>query len=129
MTTIAVIANAPLASALTAVARRTLGTMVVRLESFDVSFDADRDLALRQIETFLSGLDDNEDTLILTGLFGATPDNLTRDLAAGHPGRRVVTGVNLPMLLRACNYASRPLAELAEMAVDGGHRGITSDDG
>jgi PTS system ascorbate-specific IIA component len=45
-----------------------------------------------------------------------------RSLAPGHAAG--VTGVNLPMLLKAITYRNLPLAQLAAMAAAGGQEGI-----
>jgi len=36
----------------------------------------------------------------------------------------VIAGVNLPMLVRICNYATLGIDELAKIALEGGQRGI-----
>lgn len=64
--------------------------------------------------------------LILTDIFGATPNNLARYF--GNEGNvEIISGLNLPMLLRVLNYHHQPLPELARTAVDGGHKGIQQD--
>lgn len=68
-------------------------------------------------------LDSGEGVLILTDIFGATPANLAlKLLAPGHT--EGLTGVNLPMLLRALTYQDRDLATLVVRARDGGRDGI-----
>jgi PTS system ascorbate-specific IIA component len=64
--------------------------------------------------------------LVLTDIFGATPDNLARHFA-GDRNARVVSGINLPMLLHVLNYAHRPLEQLCETALEGGRCGIQRD--
>jgi PTS system ascorbate-specific IIA component len=64
--------------------------------------------------------------LVLTDVYGATPDNLARHFSE-QCGARVVSGVNLPMLLRVLNYAWQPLEQLREIAVVGGKSGIQQD--
>jgi PTS system ascorbate-specific IIA component len=61
--------------------------------------------------------------LILTDMYGSSPANLATSMA-GLPRVSVVTGVNLPMLVRALNYADRPLPEIVDKAVEGGLRSI-----
>ncbi|MCP4768064.1 MAG: hypothetical protein GY875_17560 [Gammaproteobacteria bacterium] len=61
--------------------------------------------------------------LVLTDVYGATPDNLARHFSE-QCRARVVSGVNLPMLLRVLNYAQQPLEQLCEIAVVGGSSGI-----
>lgn len=64
-----------------------------------------------------------EGALIMTDLFGATPANLALKLL--EPGRvEGLTGVNLPMLLRALNYRDKGMATLLVRARDGGRDGI-----
>jgi PTS system ascorbate-specific IIA component len=49
--------------------------------------------------------------------------SIANKLAAIHDSP-VVSGVNLPMLVRAFNYPRAGLTELARIAVEGGQRGI-----
>ena len=64
--------------------------------------------------------------LVLTDIFGATPDNLARYISQDR-NARVVSGINLPMLLRVLNYASQSLEQLCETALKGGIAGIQQD--
>jgi len=54
---------------------------------------------------------------VLTDLPGATPANLALALRSGRC--RVVSGLSLPMLIRAWNYRARPLGQLTELALEG----------
>ena len=68
-------------------------------------------------------VDAGEGALIMTDLFGATPANLALKLL--EPGRvEGLTGVNLPMLLRALNYRDKGMTTLLVRARDGGRDGI-----
>jgi PTS system ascorbate-specific IIA component len=69
-------------------------------------------------------LDTGKGVLVLCDVFGATPSNIARRLY--EPGRvEGVAGVNLPMLLRvAVCSRDRPLAEMAQRALDGGRECI-----
>lgn len=68
----------------------------------------------------------NQQLLILTDLPGATPHNLAVKAAAGR-GIPVVSGVNLPMVLRCLNHARLPAETLAEKAVEGARAAIFLD--
>lgn len=61
--------------------------------------------------------------LMMTDAFGSTPSNIANKLSALH-GSPVVSGVNLPMLVRVYNYPRATLDEIAKIAVEGGQRGI-----
>ena len=66
--------------------------------------------------------------LILTDIYGASPARMAAKLAQlGTPVRRV-SGLSLPMLLRAMNYPEQSLDELARIAAQGARNGIVLDD-
>ena len=76
-------------------------------------------LARRMIELVNNG----KGVLLLTDVFGATPSNLAFKLL--EPGRiEGLTGVNLPMLLRALTYREKGMDILLQRARDGGRDGI-----
>jgi len=63
--------------------------------------------------------------LVLTDLPGATPHNFACMAVARYcPAAPVVSGVNLPMLLKALDHRARPAAELARKLVECGHQSI-----
>ncbi len=71
----------------------------------------------------LALVDDGEGALVLTDVFGATPANLALKLL--EPGRvEGLTGVNLPMLLRALTYREKGMEILLQRARDGGRDGV-----
>ena len=61
--------------------------------------------------------------LVLADIFGATPSNVAQKLVDGGKSR-LITGVNLPMLLRAVSYRHEPLETLVSRAVIGGTQGV-----
>jgi len=71
-------------------------------------------------------LDKDQGVLVLTDIFGATPDNLARYFS-NECNARVVSGINLPMLLRVLNYAHQSLEQLCETALAGGSKGVQRD--
>jgi PTS system ascorbate-specific IIA component len=68
-------------------------------------------------------LDRGDGVLILTDLYGATPSNIACRLRESLDVR-VVSGLNLPMLIRALNYPDLDVDELAHKAVTGGRDGV-----
>lgn len=81
--------------------------------------------ALARLVEVLAQWQDGDPPLIMTDLPGATPHNLameaSRCVLGGAP---ILTGVNLPMLLRALNHKLQPAAALAELAADGARAAI-----
>ena len=68
-------------------------------------------------------LDSGAGVLVLTDLYGATPSNIACRLHRFHE-LRIVSGLNLPMLIRVLNYPDLDLEELQQKAVSGGRDGI-----
>ncbi len=76
------------------------------------------------IASALQRADHGEGVLVLTDMFGGTPSNMSLSFLAE---RRVevVTGFNLPMLIKVATLAEdKPLEELAPMIRDYGQRNI-----
>lgn len=122
MAELLIIAHAPLASALRAVAAHVYPDAARQLAVLDVdpAWSAEQaEQAARQSLAALSG----RQVLILTDVFGATPCNVAQRCADGQ-SVRVVTGVNVAMLWRALCYAHEPLEALVSRAVAGGGQGV-----
>lgn len=123
MTGLLLIAHAPLASALAAVAQHTFPNCTAQLAALDVTPDMSIDEAEAQARALLLAKGQG-DVLVLTDVFGATPCNAAQRLQdeAGHV--RVLSGVNVPMLWRSLCYSSEPLEVLVARALEGGARGM-----
>ena len=121
------IAHAPLASALAAAARHVYTcspeAAESRLRVFDVPADADPVQAIAHARALLREVDAGEGVLVLTDAFGATPANIAAQLAE-RDRVAVITGANLPMLLRALCYRQGTLADTADKALAGGTQGV-----
>ena len=62
--------------------------------------------------------------LILTDMYGATPHNIAAKLAPFPIPVKMITGLNLPMLIRVLNYPKLNLPDLAWKALSGGREGV-----
>ena len=126
MPSILIVAHAPLASSLLAVARHAFADCSRQVAAVDVPAAASLEEAEQQIDAALAGMSDRE-VLVLADAFGATPSNASLKVASNAKDgfrRRVVTGVNVPMLWRTLCYGHLPLDELVTRAVDGARQGI-----
>ena len=129
MAAILIVAHAPLASALKAVAAHVYPDESQVVEALDVNPDTEPELAEAQAQGLLERGAENE-WLVLVDVFGATPCNAALRLA--DPTRRgsraaevrVVAGVNVPMLWRVLCYAGEPLDALVARAMAGATDGI-----
>lgn len=117
MTGLFIIAHAPLASALQAVAAHAFPDLAQALVVYDVPAGSDLATYEAEAEARLAVFGDAE-VLILTDVVGASPANLA-GLLARRGRRRALAGLNVPMLWRALNYRQMGLDELLTRARDG----------
>jgi len=80
------------------------------------------------LEELIRASSSEEGILILTDLYGSTPSNLAMALKKKNEHLRIISGLNLPMLMRVMNYAHSTLDDLAEKALEGGKEGIMDCD-
>jgi PTS system mannose-specific IIA component len=64
--------------------------------------------------------------LILTDICGATPYNLVKYFAVDK-NIKIVSGINLPMLLRVLNYPNQSLQALSLTTIEGARKGVIQD--
>ena len=117
-----IIAHAPLASALKAVAEHTFPDCAASLAALDVTRDMSIDDVEAQAREMLQRIRTPE-ALIFTDVFGATPCNAAQRLGDGVQVR-VVAGVNVPMLWRSLSYASESLEAVVMRAMSGATQGV-----
>lgn len=122
MPSLIVVAHAPLASSLQAVAEHVYPDCRRQLAAVDVGPQDDLETVAERLREELARLPGDE-ALILADMFGATPCNAARTVADGLRVR-VVAGVNVPMLWRTLCYCERSLDELVQRALDGGTQGV-----
>ena len=107
------------------VARSVLSDGPDNTACVEIPMDADIDDMKQKISDTLEALATDQGVLILTDSYGSTPSNIASAFLDGR-NRTLVSGLNLPMLIRVMNYRSRPLEELEGIAIDGGKHGIIS---
>ena len=110
-------------SSLLHTATRILGETALPTRCLEVPAGSDVQAAVSTAAGLLDSLDDGDGVLILTDIYGATPSNIACALRS-RGGISVVSGLNLPMLIRTFNYPGEQLACLVERAREGGARGI-----
>ena len=123
MVTLFIIAHAPLASALRDCVAHVFPAEAQDVLTLDVAADWSQSEVLEQAQARLAHLGKGQEVLVFSDLFGATPCNVATQLVDGGQVR-LVTGVNLPMLMRAVTYRHEPLASVVARAVSGGTQGV-----
>jgi mannose PTS system EIIA component len=118
---ILIIAHAPLASALKACAEHVFPDCGQAVSVLDVPANMPVAESVAQARMLIA--QNASDTLILTDVFGATPSNIAKQITNGAT-TRLLTGVNLPMLLRAITYRHEALDMLVQRALAGGAQGV-----
>ena len=79
----------------------------------------------QQIDEAMDRVNDGDGVIVLTDMFGGTPSNLSLSFL-NNEGIEVVTGVNLPMLLKlAQSREGHRVDELARIIKDYGRRSIS----
>ena len=121
-----VITHNNIGTELIATAGSILGNKLPPIQSISIPADLDpADLGgyADQIRDTINDITSKQNLLIFTDIFGATPNNLARYFAS-ESNAEVVSGVNLPMLLRVLNYSQQDLSQLVVTAIEGAKKGI-----
>ncbi len=120
---IMIVAHGTLGESLIHCASHVMGGRPPQLRQLGVGVHDDPVALLPQARRMVSELDQGNGVLVLSDIYGATPCNLASKLL--EPGRiEGISGVNLPMLVRAIAYRNEPLEVLLEKAISGGVGGV-----
>ena len=122
MNGILIIAHAPLASALRQCVAHVFTDNPEGVAALDVQPNTPPEETLAQARIMLKQLG-AKDALVLADVFGATPCNVAQKLVDGVHSK-LITGVNLPMLLRTVSYRHETLDALVARALIGATQGV-----
>ncbi len=121
---VVLITHEEIGTALLNTASRTFaGELPLATTAVAVSYDIDPDELLTKLKRLAHTVESEDGLLVLTDMYGSTPCNIALSLQETD-NIEVVTGLNLPMLIRVMNYPQLPLAELAQKAISGGKEGV-----
>jgi len=104
----------------------TMGESVIQSKNLIISQQMDLEQGVMQARQYYNALNDGEGVLVITDIYGSTPSNIATQLMRENSSDQivVVTGLNLPMLVRVMNYAHLNLFELAQKAGSSAHDSI-----
>ncbi|MBS0335936.1 MAG: PTS sugar transporter subunit IIA [Proteobacteria bacterium] len=108
---------------LLASASHVLGRPLTQVGHLAVSVKDDPETVLAEARKTLRGIDDGNGVLVMTDMYGATPCNIASQLIT-EGNVEAVSGVSLPMLVRALAYRDAPLAKVRDKAITGGTEGV-----
>jgi PTS system mannose-specific IIA component len=120
---IVIVTHGTIGDSLIQAAEFILGCSLDRIGSIAVTQSGPETPDVENMREVISKADAGKGVLVLTDLACASPSNIVEQLLQDRRAR-VVSGVNLSMLLRAWNYREESLDSLAERAFEGGIRGI-----
>ena len=113
---ILIVSHGTFGEALIDSATQVLGNSPPFVDQVGVRAQDDPDAILPRARERIRALDQGQGVLVLTDIPGATPSNIARRLL--DPGRvEGVSGVSLPMLMRALTYRNEPLATVVLKAM------------
>jgi mannose PTS system EIIA component len=120
---ILIVAHGAFGEALIHSASHVLGKRPLRVRQVGVTVHDDPAAILPQALDLVRQLDEGDGVLVLTDIYGATPGNIALKLLV--PGKvEGISGVNLPMLIRALTYREEKLEAVVEKALSGGTQGV-----
>lgn len=123
MVSLLVITHNNVGGALFDAATSVLGNCPLPYEILPVSQNCDPEERFQLAQTYLKKLNKPGDgVLVITDMYGSTPSNIATKLASNNV--TIITGINLPMLVRVMNYPKLPLEKLANKAVSAGQTGV-----
>jgi PTS system ascorbate-specific IIA component len=120
---ILIVAHDTLGESLARAVTHVLGARPPQFEVLSVSSTDDPQNLLPAAREQIARLDTGEGVVVFSDIYGATPCNLACKLLQS--GRvEGISGVNLPMLVRAFTYRTRGMETLLKKAVSGGCEGV-----
>lgn len=121
---ILIISHDEIGTALLNTVKQTLGSeLPLPAATVELHANTDPEVLIPRLKKVVKALDQGDGVLILTDLFGSTPCNVAQKIQ-DCKSIRIVSGLNLPMLIRVMNYPTLNLLQLAEKARTGGQCGI-----
>jgi PTS system mannose-specific IIA component len=119
-----VVTHGRLAEELVDSAKTIVGGPVEALEAVSIDWNDDVEEATERIRQAAERVDRGGGVVLLTDMFGGTPTNISLSfLSEGKV--EIITGVNLPMLIKYCNLKERDnLRTVADSVKEHGQKGI-----
>lgn len=100
-----------------------LGVCPLAFKILPIAQNCDPEEQFKLANKYLDELNSSDGVLVITDIYGSTPSNIATKLAADNVS--IITGINLPMLIRIMNYPNLSLEKLTNKAISAGQTGVT----
>jgi len=118
-----IVTHGHLASEFIAAAEMIIGPMP-HVTPASIDWHDDIDVARAELERAIARVSQGRGVLLLTDMFGGAPTDIA-SMFLDNPGIEVVTGVNLPMILKLADQSTdESLAEVSRRVREAGTEGI-----
>ncbi len=118
-----IVTHGHLASEFIAAAEMIVGPLP-HVTHASIDWHDDMDVARAELERAISRVSRGHGVLLLTDMFGGSPTDIA-SMFLGDPAIEVVTGVNLPMILKLADQSpENTLADISRSVREAGHNGI-----
>lgn len=118
------ITHADIGASILDAVRTTYGELPLPAEAISIGYDSDPESLLPVLHQKIHDVDEGQGVLVLSDVIGSTPCNLAQALSHQPDRVKVLSGLNMPMLLRVMNYPRAELAELVDKALAAGRAGV-----
>ena len=101
-----------------------------QLDMHAIAIEDNCDRAIKQAEicAAANAVDHGGGVVVVTDMFGGSPSNLSLLACAGGPGRRIIYGANLPMLIKLTKSRGLAVQDAVTAALEAGRKYINSVD-
>lgn len=117
---IVIVAHGGLAREYLSAVEHVLGTQT-NIRAVSIAVQEDRDTKRQEIERQADAVDTGAGVIIVTDMFGGSPSNLSL-AALGKPGRRIVYGANLPLLIKLVKSRHLSVPDAVDSALKAGRK-------
>ncbi len=119
---IVVVSHGRLAEELLNATRTIVGAEPPSMVAVSIGWGDEVQAAQEAIERAIAAVDQGQGVLVLTDMFGGTPTNLSLPFLSDQV--EIVTGVNLPMLIKLHSHRKGSLGDVARMVCAQGKEAI-----
>jgi PTS system mannose-specific IIA component len=124
---IVIVAHGGLAAELKRATEHVVGSQAAMV-AISIGPEDDRAARTAEICDAADAVDDGDGVVVVTDMYGGSPSNLS--LRACRPSNRLIlTGVNLPMMIKLAKSRPLPVEEAVARAAEAGRRYINAFDG